>query len=553
MLYVKEYIEKLIFADNVRGASRNKGGEKQSLQRGRLRQALHKCSLGSEKDRLYVKEFIKEVLSEQLHLSKRELLLLLPAERVYELSAQDCFELVLYVFLRKYGADGFSRLCEKYCLPERRENAPEGKGSMRGKTACPGRYGMSWETACPGGYGMSWETACSDGYEISEAEVRYMARKEKLDLSYPDLLEILAQRVYQELYGFSFCDRLISAELALDGVSAGQNAVYVMLEGKKIRLSFLSFATENALARVVRKLSRNHPQAQLSRRNCAMVSGLLNNARVTVARPPAAEGWNFYVRKFNTVSARDLNELLTDQNAGLVISLLRMLVRGCVNLVITGEQASGKTTLLKALIRFIDGRYSIRLAEGALEMHLSELYPGRNIFAMQEYGEMRLNEILTLFKKTDTDVTICGEINEPQAAEALIQISQAGGRFTMCTSHHSTTQRVISYMRNALLKESGFQDEKIATEQVVEALHFDIHLETDKSGHRYIERITEIEKKEEGGYCLREIVLLEGGRYRKKCCIGKEHGSRIRENYPQWRSEPAAELLEEQGKLCIAE
>ena len=45
-------------------------------------------------------------------------------------------------------------------------------------------------------------------------------------------------------------------------------------------------------------------------------------------------------------------------------------------------------------------------------------------------------------------------------------------------------------MRNALLKGAGFASEQIATEQVVEALNFDIHMETDKSGHRYIERIT---------------------------------------------------------------
>lgn len=523
MACVKEYIENLIFAEEGQGANRGKEKGKRNQQKGRLRQALHRCSLGSEKERLFVKEFIKEVISEYLHLSKKELLGLLPVEKEYELSAQDCFEVLLYAYLRRFGENGFARLCEKYRLPEERKPVLEEKTSMK-------------------------ESILGGGYEISEKDVRYMVREEEICFTYPDILEILAQRVYQELYGFSFCDRLISAELAVDGVSAGMHAVYVMLEGKKIRLSFLSFASENALAHVVRKLSRNHPQAQLSRRNCAMVLGLQNNARVTVARPPAAEGWNFYVRKFNTICAKELRELLTDENAELVISLLRMLVRGCVNLVITGEQASGKTTLLKALIRFIDGKYSIRLAESALEMHLSELYPERNIFSMQEYGEMQLTEILALFKKTDTDVTICGEINEPQTAEAFVQIAQSGGRFTMCTSHHNTTERLISYMRNALLKEAGLRSEKSATEQVVEALHFDIHLETDKNGHRYIERITEIERERENGYRLKEIVVLEGGCYRQKGCIGKEHGSRIRKYYPEWQAEQAADMLSEQGR-----
>ena len=530
MMAVKEYIEDLIFSEEEGKGEKRGGRDKFDLQKfckqkGRLRQALHRCSLGSEKDRLFVREFIKEIISEVLGLSEKELFMLLPVKQEDGLSAQDCFEILIYSYMRRCGEEGFMRMCEDYNLPAFYRDSPRAKQRDKGN-------GNRKGTADTG-----------EGYEISEAEIRKIMRAEVLQFTYPDLLEILAQRVYQELYGFSFCDRLISKELAVDGVSAGNHAVYVMLKGKKVRLSFLGFESENALARVVRKLARNHPKVQLSRRNCAMVLGLLNNVRVTVARPPAAEGWNFYVRKFNTIKAGEPEALLTDKNASFAISLLRILVKGCVNLVITGEQASGKTTLLKALVGFIDGRYSIRLAEGALEMHLGELYPNRNILTIQEHGELQLREILSLFKKTDTDVTICGEINEPQTAEAFVQIAQSGGRFTMCTSHHNTTVRLISYMRNALLKGAGFASEQIATEQVVEALNFDIHMETDKSGHRYIERITEIEREETKGYKLREILVFSDGEYRQAGCIGEEHKRRICGAYEGWRGEEAAGVL----------
>ncbi|MDE6872874.1 MAG: Flp pilus assembly complex ATPase component TadA [Lachnospiraceae bacterium] len=521
---VKEYVEELIFSGDGWEQDRQEVKKKKNMQKGRLRQALHRCCLGSEGDRLFVKEFIKEVIAEQLGLVQDDIFRLFPVRREQELNAQDQFEILLYSCLRRYGAGGLFHLCRKYRLPRE----PSNSCGQKGGNAC-------------------------GGYEISGEELFQMVRAERVDIAYPDLLELLAQRVYQELYGFSFCDRLISQELAVDGVCAGQGAVYVMLGGKKIRLSFLAFESENELARVVRKLSRNHPRAQLSRRNCAMVLSLQNDARVTLARPPAAEGWNFYVRKFNTVSARELGELLTDENAVLAVSLLRMLVKGCMNLVVTGEQASGKTTLLKALVRFIDGKYSIRLAEGAFEMHLAQLYPERNIFSMQEHGEMQMREILALFKKTDTDVTICGEINEPQAAEAFVQIAQSGGRFTMCTSHHNTTKRLVSYMRNALLKEAGFGNERTATDQVVEALHFDVHLEQDKNGHRYIERITEIEREDENGYRLKEILVFAGGAYRLAGRIGEEHRQRICRFYPEWREEAAAAVLAEQGGRCIKE
>ncbi len=76
----------------------------------------------------------------------------------------------------------------------------------------------------------------------------------------------------------------------------------------------------------------------------------------------------------------------------------------------------------------------------------------------------------------------------------------------------------------------------------METLHFDIHMETDRHGHRYIERITEIEPEREG-YQLREILTFERGTYRQAGRIGKEHGQRIRRFYEGWKQEEAADVL----------
>ena len=50
---------------------------------------------------------------------------------------------------------------------------------------------------------------------------------------------------------------------------------------------------------------------------------------------------------------------------------------------------------------------------------------------------------------------------------------------------------LVQSLRNSLLKVGVFNDEKIAEEQVVGVLNFDIHLVKDFKGKRYIERITE--------------------------------------------------------------
>lgn len=82
---VKAYIEELIFSGEEENPGKDWRKDKFYHQKGRLRQALHRCSLGSEKDRLFVREFIKEIVSEPLGLSERDLFHLLPAEQEYNL------------------------------------------------------------------------------------------------------------------------------------------------------------------------------------------------------------------------------------------------------------------------------------------------------------------------------------------------------------------------------------------------------------------------------------------------------------------------------------
>lgn len=74
----------------------------------------------------------------------------------------------------------------------------------------------------------------------------------------------------------------------------------------------------------------------------------------------------------------------------------------------------------------------------------------------------------------------------------MIQMSQVASLFTLFTHHAKTTRDLVYALRNSLLKCEMFNNEKIAEQQVVSVLDFDIHLARDYQGRRYIERITEI-------------------------------------------------------------
>jgi len=128
----------------------------------------------------------------------------------------------------------------------------------------------------------------------------------------------------------------------------------------------------------------------------------------------------------------------------------------------------------------------------AFELHARKLYPYRNILSFRETSTISGQEGLDLQKKTDGTVNILGEIATDAVAAWMVQMAQVASLFTIFTHHAKTTPNLVTSIRNSLLKTGVFTNEKIAEEQVVNVINFDIHIKRDYKGFRYIERITEI-------------------------------------------------------------
>ena len=73
----------------------------------------------------------------------------------------------------------------------------------------------------------------------------------------------------------------------------------------------------------------------------------------------------------------------------------------------------------------------------------------------------------------------------------MIQSAQVASKFTLFTHHAKTFPDLVTALRNSMLRAGVFKNEKTAEEQVVQVLNFDIHLQKDFRGRRYIERVTE--------------------------------------------------------------
>lgn len=331
-------------------------------------------------------------------------------------------------------------------------------------------------------------------------------------------------------------------------------SIWLFLDGKFLHLRFLSFGTEEELKRVIQLMIRYNKPGPLTEKRGFLVNTMQNKSRIVAIRPPVSEYWCVFVRKFTLVDVKVPNLLLkqvvpemrmipsieaqlrkdykmsdediervaksyTENNPRLIedllmagfnipgyvknghipVKLLKYIMIGRITTAFTGRQGSGKTTLMGAAIEYVDLRLTIRILEMAFELYAREAYPERNIVTAQETQYVTASEVQGVFKKTDGALSLVGEVATDEIAARMIQFAQIASVFTMFSHHANRVQDLVAGIRNSLCAANNFDNMHIAEQQVLEVLKLDVHMEYNTAtGYRYIERISEVIKLDEG-------------------------------------------------------
>ena len=472
-----------------------------------LRKALKGCTYGDVNDKKYIKELIYDLLYKEYGVNETNISNAIPFDTPSLLTAQDKFDIILFMYKKDFGYEALTQMIKKYNLATLKYIDGETKPS----------------------------------YVITADEINNIYNEEKFDLAFSDKLNVVVQRIYQHYKGYSSIDEI--RDMNIDGVSGGVSglpesflsqvaqtdsdylgqinerkvpracdSIWIFFQGKSIRLAFLSFGKESELKRVCQNIYKYNNPGQLSDSNGFKINEMKDGSRVVVVRPSMSETWAFFVRKFD-VKRATLEQLITVPGKENAIDLLKFLVKGARVISLTGEQGCGKTTMLMGMIENIYETMNIRVQETAFELHLRKIYPTRNILTFRETDTISGQEGLDVQKKTDGSVNIIGEVATDPVASWMIQAAQVASKFTLFTHHAKTFPNLVTALRNSMLRTGVFKNEKTAEEQVVQVLNFDIHLSKDFRGKRFVERITEcipIESKNEYTYDHRKEKTLEG-------------------------------------------
>ena len=463
-------------------------------RREELREALRTCGSGNEASKIFVKSYITTLLADKYKISEENIHLFLNEDSEYR------FKVNLEKYIGRYGKFGLEKLIERY---------------------------------------FSEIIIKSEKRIIDEKALgRAFGRFNHENITFPEKMDILCQKIYENYKGNGIIDSLLP--LVIDGISGGVSndngsfCVWLMYKGNSVSLSFLKFKGETEIKRICRNLCKSYGIGQLSERRGYIVAELADGSRASISRPPFCESWSFFIRKFRMENILEMEDIITGEGSENIIKLLKYLVVGERLVAITGEQGSGKTTLLASMVKFIPDRLNIRVTEMSFELHLRQRFPGRNIVSFKETEGVGIQEGLDFTKKTDGNVTILGEVATMQAVLFLVQIAQNASAFTLFTHHAKDTTALIHYIRNSLLMQGNFRNEKVALMQSVSSVRINIHIKKNAFGERYIEKISEIIPCEsENGFIEKVIAYNIKGRYILKEELSRETEEAVYERLPE--------------------
>ena len=527
---IKKSINEIINMDlNLLRLNKNDLESRREVKRS-LREATRGCFHGNIHKKMIVLARIKKTLAGPLGITEEVIDTVLPFGNYELLTPTDRIEILMYLEKREGNYDMFRSILRK------------------------------------AGLGQLMKEEGSYHYDIAEKDLEGAFHQLIRPLSYDDKLNIITQRIYQEAYGLSVVDLLIMEDESVDSISGGvsgltqencrykeediycgtfrkpmtYDSIWVVCEGKPIHLKFLSFGSLNGIVRVCKNLSEHGRNGHFTSSEGGSKNHLANGSRVTTFRPYNASQWAFFVRKFGTTSHFELKDLITDRGSRYPIELLKWCIHGCVNLIFSGDQNSGKTTNMRAAVMEIDKRQQVRTVEADFELYLNDAYYDRNILGTRPSKSLGFAKLIELLKASEAHTILFGETASLEQAKHLLDLLLAGTRRVITTGHWSTADDILSYfvLAHGGYGNAGAQDiERV----IARLLHIDVHHVKDNDGHRYIDRITEIiprdteetkllGKETQGGleriagilehmyrgkaYDTRDIVIYENGEYR---------------------------------------
>jgi pilus assembly protein CpaF len=339
--------------------------------------------------------------------------------------------------------------------------------------------------------------------------IRNSVNSEAVPLSFAER-EKLSREILDEIFGLGPLEPLLKDPTISDILVNRFDRVYVERAGK-LEITGLSFKDNQHLMQIIDRIV-----SRIGRRvdeSSPMVDARLQDgSRVNAIIPPLAlDGACLSIRRFgrDPITARNMleNKTLTEP----MLELLSAVVKGRLNVIISGGTGAGKTTVLNVLSGYIPNSERIVTIEDAAELQLKQEHIVRletrppNI---EGKGSVRMRQLVINSLRMRPDRIVVGEVRGEEAFD-MLQAMNTGHEGSLTTVHANSPRDALARIENMVSMANLNIPERAIRHQIANAVHAVVQVARLSDGSRKVLTISEVIGMEGDMIALQDIFVFE--------------------------------------------
>ena len=339
--------------------------------------------------------------------------------------------------------------------------------------------------------------------------IRSSVNSEAVPLSFAER-EQLSREILDEIFGLGPLEPLLKDPTISDILVNRFDRVYVERAGK-LEITGLSFKDNQHLMQIIDRIV-----SRIGRRvdeSSPMVDARLQDgSRVNAIIPPLAlDGACLSIRRFgrDPVTARNMldNKTLTEP----MLELLSAMVKGRLNLIISGGTGAGKTTVLNVLSGYIPNSERIVTIEDAAELQLKQEHVVRletrppNI---EGKGSVRMRQLVINSLRMRPDRIVVGEVRGEEAFD-MLQAMNTGHEGSLTTVHANSPRDALARIENMVSMANLNIPERAIRQQIANAVHAVVQVARLSDGSRKVVTVSEVTGMDGDSITLQDVFVFE--------------------------------------------
>jgi pilus assembly protein CpaF len=339
--------------------------------------------------------------------------------------------------------------------------------------------------------------------------IRNSVNSEVVPLSFAER-ERLSREILDEIFGLGPLEPLLKDHTISDILVNRFDKVYIERAGK-LELTGLSFKDNGHLMQIIERIV-----SRVGRRvdeSSPMVDARLpDGSRVNAIIPPLAlDGACLSIRRFgrDPVTARNMIENHTLTEA--MLELLSIMVKGKLNLLISGGTGAGKTTLLNVLSGYIPNVERIVTIEDAAELQLKQEHVVRletRAPNIEGKGAVRQRQLVINSLRMRPDRIVVGEVRGEEAFD-MLQAMNTGHEGSLTTVHANSVRDALARVENMVSMANLNIPERAVRHQIASAIHAVVQVARLSDGTRKVTSISEVTGLDAESITMQDIFLFE--------------------------------------------